>query len=47
MEPYTIQILSQYKSNVKFMNISNKNIVGLLDLSNYKKIKYLNCSNNQ
>lgn len=46
MEPFTITILSQYDYDSDFIDISNKNIKGTLDLSNYK-IKKLICSNNK
>lgn len=42
----TKNIVVTYGKNTSKINISNKNIVGILDLSSYKKLKELDCSNN-
>lgn len=47
MNLHTISILSEYDGNCELINIFNKNIIGILDLSNYKKFIHLNCSNNK
>lgn len=46
MEPYTIQILSQFPDDSKLIDISNKNIYGILDLQNYQQLNVLICSHN-
>lgn len=46
MESITIEILGQFAPNIKSLDISDKNINGLLDLSNFKELTCLNCSNN-
>lgn len=47
MLKHTIQILSEYDLNSIYINISNKNINGLLDVGNYQKLVKLDCSNNR
>ena len=37
----------KYKNNIKILNISNKNIKGILDLNKFKYLKELNCSTNE
>lgn len=46
MNSLTIKLLSKFPKNTKSINISNKNVSGLLDLSNYPHLTNLNCSNN-
>ncbi len=41
-----MNILNKIDENVVSINISCKNIVGLLDFSKFKKLIYLNCSFN-
>ena len=43
----TQKILNNYDFNARKIDISNKNIKGILDLSKFKKIKILDCSNNK
>ena len=43
----TKKILNKYDDDTQKMDISNKNIKGLLDLGEFKKIKILDCSNNK
>ena len=35
------------KSKIKSLNLSGKNITGILDLSDYSNLEYLDCSHNQ
>lgn len=46
MNPHTIQILSRYNEYSEFIDISNQNIDGTVNLFIYKKLKKLICSNN-
>lgn len=39
METRTIEILSKYNLETEIIDISNKDINGLVDLSNFKKLK--------
>jgi len=43
----TYYLLKKYNYNIKRLNISNKNIIGILDLSNFKNLEELDCSNNK
>lgn len=47
MEPTTSNILNNFPVNSIKINISNKNIKGILDLAKYTKLIELDCSNNQ
>ncbi len=47
MELETIKLLESYDSNVQELDISNCNIVGVLDLINFTNLKKVDCSNNQ
>lgn len=46
IEPNTIIILNNYKKNILQLEISRKNIIGLLDLGKFTKITKLDCSCN-
>lgn len=46
MNGHTVKTLSNYETTTKVMNISNANIEGILNLSNYTELKELVCSNN-
>jgi len=43
----TIKLLDKYDKNIKFLNISNKNIKGILDLKKFKKLNKLYCYSNE
>ena len=43
----TNEILKKYKNNVKALDISGKNIQGILDLNKFKELEELNCSHNK
>ena len=43
----TNNILKKYKTNAKEINISNKNIEGILDLQVFEELEELYCSNNK
>ncbi len=47
MEEFTIQLLNSFDKSIKLLNISNKNIIGKLDLSGFNKLEILNCSHNK
>ena len=47
MEQYTINILNSYPKDILELDISNKNIVGLLDLYDFMALEKLICSHNQ
>ncbi len=47
MEESTIEMLNSYSKYVESLDISNKNIKGLLDLDGFDKLKKLVCSNNK
>lgn len=47
MNPHTDEILSKFPYDTTYMNISDKNIKGLLDLSGYHLLEYLYCANNE
>jgi hypothetical protein len=47
MEEDTILLLNTFNPNIEILNISNENIIGILNLNKFKKIKILNCSNNK
>ncbi len=47
MEYNTIQLLESYDSDIFELDISNKNINGILDLKKFKKLIKLECKNNQ
>ena len=47
MESTTIELLNQYSSNITELNLSSKNISGILDLSKFQDLIKLNCSNNK
>lgn len=47
MNSQTIKTLSKFSPNIKSINISNSNIKGLLDLSNFTELNDLDCSDNQ
>ena len=38
MNDYTEFLLSKYNSDIKILDISNKNIKGILDLKKYKEL---------
>lgn len=42
----TIKLLDEYSSEIKILEINLKNIIGLLDLSKFKKLKKLDYSFN-
>ena len=43
----TIKLLSEYDSDTKIIDMSNKNINGILNLKNFKELEKLYCSHNQ
>jgi hypothetical protein len=47
MNNSTKSLLDLYDENIDELDLSNKNINGVLDLSKFKKLKKLNCSHNQ
>lgn len=47
MNDYTNNLLKKYKNDIKILNISNKNIEGILDLEQFNNSKELNCSTNK
>lgn len=47
MNKLTKSILEQYDDNIKELDISNKNITGIIDLSRFKNLIKLNCSGNK
>ena len=47
MNNITLKILSNYDKNTKILDISNKEIVGILCLKNFKNLEELNCSFNK
>ena len=47
MNQKTIDILKTRSNNVIKLNLSNKNIIGLLDLIKFNSLIKLDCSNNQ
>ncbi len=47
MEKSTIKLLGSYDKFVKSLDLSNKNIVGLLDLEGFVKLEKLICSHNK
>ncbi len=47
MEESTIQLLNSYDISIKSLDITNKNITGLLDLKRFNKLKKLICSHNK
>ena len=49
MNNLTKEILSNYdcKQKIKYLDLSNKNISGILDLEKFKYLEELNCSNNK
>lgn len=47
MNEQTITLLDKYKYNIRYLNISNKNIEGILDLSKFTKLNKLICNNNK
>ena len=47
METNTIELLKKYDKNIKSLNISNKNIKDVLDLTNFNNLEELDCSNNE
>lgn len=46
MNQYTIDILSEYPNDITNLDISNKNINGLLELDKFKYLKKIDFSNN-
>lgn len=46
MNSHTIEILSQFTENTTIIDITNKNIVGILDLSKFTQLSKLDCSYN-
>jgi hypothetical protein len=47
MDDYTNNLLKKYKNDIKILNISNKNLKGILDLNKFKYLKELYCCNNK
>jgi Leucine-rich repeat (LRR) protein len=47
MNKITRSILELYDENITELDISNKNIIGIISLSKFKKLKKINCSHNQ
>ncbi len=47
MNEYTANILAKYDKKIKKLDLSNKNIEGILDLRGFYYLEYLNCSNNK
>ncbi len=47
MEESTIKLLDTFNLDIEILDISNSNIKGIVDLSKFKKLKELNCSNNK
>jgi len=45
--PTSNNLLKKYKYDTKILNITNKNIEGILDLSKFKYLEELDCSNNE
>ncbi len=43
----SIKLLEEYDKKLLILNISNKNINGILDLKKFVKLKELDCSNNK
>jgi Leucine-rich repeat (LRR) protein len=39
--------LSKFPKDIKILNLSNKNIKGILDLSEFESLEELDCSNNK
>lgn len=46
-ENITNKLLKQYNTKTTEINLLNRNIIGILDLKKFKKLKILICSNNQ
>ena len=47
MNENTIKLLNNYNKNTEILNISNKNIKGILDLANFKELTELYCYSNE
>ena len=47
MNTRTENLLNKYKKKVTELDISNKNICGILDLERFPNLKVLNCSKNK
>ena len=47
MNIITIELLNKYDKNTKILEISNKDIIGILCLNDFKKLEELNCSFNE
>ena len=47
MNTDTILLLDEYDKNIEVLNISNKNIIGILDLDKFKNLKILYCQKNK
>jgi hypothetical protein len=47
MDNKTIKLLSKYDLHKKIINISEKNIQGILDLEKFKQLEELDCSSNE
>ncbi len=47
MDEHTTNILAQYDKKITKLNISNKNIQGILDLRRFYYLEHVDCSNNK
>ena len=47
MNKSTKRLLNNYDKNIKSLDISNKEIIGILCLKKFKKLEYLNCCFNK
>ncbi len=47
MDQYTINLLNKYDTNITKLDISNKNICGVLDLKQFPYLQELNCCDNE